>query len=84
MRHELMVRIENQEIKALAEWGAKDETPEDLISGIVEEVGEVAHAVNKKEGIERVLAEIVDAMVVLSRLYSKTEDNIWRKSQGGD
>lgn len=72
-----MVRIENQEVIAIAEWGRSDETPEDVICGIVEEVGEVARAINKKEGKERVMEEIVDAMVVLSRLYSKVDDGIW-------
>ena len=77
MKHTLIDKIIEQEKKAIEEWGAGDETPEDIMSGIAEEVGEVAHAINKKEGDERIKLEIVDAMVVLSRLYSKVDDGIW-------
>lgn len=77
MRHELMVEIENQEKVAIAEWGWSDKTPQHIISGIAEEFGEVARAINKDEGKTRIKEEIVDVMVVLSRLYSKIDEDGW-------
>lgn len=69
MNPELIASVIAREKKAIAKWGPADTTPQIMLNSVMEEVGEVAHAINKNEGKQRVLDEIVDSIGVLSRLY---------------
>lgn len=68
MRHELLDKVIDEEERGIAKWGATDKTPEILLSAALEELGEVAHAINHNEGKERVQQEIAEVMGILSRL----------------
>lgn len=61
--------IEEEEI-ALAKWGAKDRTSQDLLCASLEELGEVAHAINHNEDSGQILQEIIETIGILSRLYN--------------
>ena len=70
MISELVLRVCQEEEVALKKWGDHDRTPSDLLNAIMEEAGEVAHAINHNEGIEKTNQEIVETIGVLSRLYN--------------
>jgi len=60
--------IEEEE-RGKAKWGETDRTPEILLSALMEELGEVAHAINHDEGRDKVQQEIAEVIGLLSRLY---------------
>ena len=70
MNAELIGKVEWEEQIAIKKWGHVDRTPGDLLAALLEEAGEVAHAINHQEGIVRTSQEIVEAIGVLSRLYN--------------
>jgi len=66
---DLINLVQAEEKIALDQWGEFDTTPERLLNVVMEEVGEVAHAINHKEHLELIKQEIVESIGVLSRLY---------------
>lgn len=79
MRYALVIRVNTEQKKAVEKWGATDRSPDVLLNAAVEELGEVAHAINHNEGIEKVQEEIVHAIGVLARLYEMVEVLEWVK-----
>ena len=74
MNYNLIKRIDAEREIAIKKWGATDRTSEILLNAVTEEVGEVAHAINHKEGLEKTQQEIVEAIGVLVRLYEMVEE----------
>lgn len=70
MQRELVEKVEAEEQVAIRKWGDVDRNPSDLLCALLEEAGEVAHAINHGEGKEQVNQEIVEAIGILSRLYN--------------
>lgn len=62
-----MVNIERR--RGREKWGEVDTNPNILLNAAVEELGEVAHAINHQEGVGIVIQEIAETIGVLSRLY---------------
>jgi len=67
---ELYMKVCTEEDVAIKKWGHNDRTPSDLLCALVEEAGEVAHAINHNEGKDQLNQEIVEAIGILSRLYN--------------
>ncbi|MBA7506567.1 hypothetical protein ES706_05259 [subsurface metagenome] len=65
----LIKLVEVEETRGKAKWGAVDKDPAALLNAAVEELGEVAHAINHDEGPEKTIQEIAEVMGVLSRLF---------------
>ncbi|MBA7679686.1 hypothetical protein ES703_87988 [subsurface metagenome] len=76
MNYSLIKRIDAEREVAIKKWGDTDRTPEILLNAVTEEVGEVAHAINHKEGVSATQQEIVEAMSVLARLYEMVEQEL--------
>lgn len=55
--------------RGLAKWGHVDKLPPDLMIAIVEEIGEVAHAINHGEEDKVVRQEIAEVVGLLDRLW---------------
>ncbi len=70
MNIDLIKRVGEEEQVAIKKWGHVDRSPVDLLGALLEEAGEVAHAVNHNEGPAQVNQEIVEAIGILSRLYN--------------
>lgn len=70
MDERLMRMVIGEEERGIAKWGLVDISPELLLNAALEEIGEVAHAVNHSEGFEFVGQEIAEVIGVLSRLYN--------------
>jgi len=66
----LLYRVEVEEQVAIKKWGHVDKTPGDLLAALLEEAGEVAHAINHNEGEVQINQEIVETIGILSRLYN--------------
>ena len=73
MNYSLIKRIDAESEVAIKKWGNVDKTPDSLFFAAVEELGEVAHAINHNEGVAAVQQEIVEAMGILARLYEMIE-----------
>lgn len=73
MNYELIKRIDAEKKVAIEKWGDVDRSPELLLNAATEELGEVAHAINHKEGVAATQQEIVEAMGILARLYDMAE-----------
>lgn len=69
MKKELRKMVEAEERRGIAKWGEVDKEPSILLNAAVEELGEVAHAINHDEGPEKAIQEIAETMGILSRLY---------------
>lgn len=67
----LLRMVEVEESRGEAKWGEVDKDPTILLNAAIEELGEVAHAINHNEGVENASQEIAEAIGVLSRLYYK-------------
>lgn len=78
MKEELIFRVDAEIKRGEAKWGRIDTNPGILLNAATEELGEVAHAVNHKEGWEVVTQEIAEAMGVLSRLYDMYMTKLWK------
>jgi len=73
MNYGLIKRIDAEREVAIKKWGDTDRTPELLLNAAAEEMGEVAHAINHKEGVSAIQQEIVEAMSIFARLYEMVE-----------
>ncbi len=73
MNYGLIKRIDAERGVAIKKWGDVDKTPEILLNAATEELGEVAHAINHKEGVVAIQQEIVETMGILARLYDMVE-----------
>lgn len=76
MNYRLIKRIDAEKEVAVQKWGDTDRTPEILLNAATEELGEVAHAINHKEGVSVIQQEIVEAIGVLARLYEMVEQEL--------
>lgn len=76
MDYSLIKRIDAEREVAIKKWGDIDKTPGDLLNAATEELGEVAHAINHKEGVATTRQEIVETMGVLARLYDMVEQEL--------
>jgi len=76
LRRDLMHKVHVEEEVAIQKWGHVDRTPTDLLAALLEETGEVAHAINHDEGLEQTNQEITEAIGVLSRLYNMINGHI--------
>lgn len=76
MRQSLIKRIDVEKEVAIKKWGDTDKTPSLLLNAAEEELGEVAHAINHKEGVIATQQEIVELMGVLTRLYDMVEQEL--------
>ncbi|MBA7499335.1 hypothetical protein ES704_02075 [subsurface metagenome] len=74
MNYRLIKRLDAEREVAIKKWGATDRTSEILLNAVTEEVGEVAHAINHREGLDAIQQEIVEAIGVLIRLYEMVEE----------
>lgn len=69
----LLNQVEAEIERGSKKWGHVDQTPVDFISAATEELGEVAHAINHNEGIERAQQEIAEVIGILCRLWRLLE-----------
>jgi len=76
LRRDLIHKVADEEDVAIRKWGHVDRTPTDLLADLLEETGEVAHAINHDEGKEQVNQEIVEAIGILSRLYNMVNGEV--------
>ena len=74
MNEQLLKLIGIEEERGKRKWGHVDITPADFMIAIQEEIGEVAHAINHKEGKKVVQHEIAEVIALLSRLYKECEE----------
>lgn len=79
MNMDLLDEVNDEIIRAKRKWGEIDENAYELLNGVTEELLEVVHAVNHREGRTRVHEEIVHAIGVLVRL-----DEMVSKFQGSE
>ena len=73
MRYALIKKVKEEMARGIEKWGETDDSPDILLNAAVEELGEVAHAINHDEGIEVVQQEIAETIGVLARLYEMVE-----------
>lgn len=66
----LIKKVQEEEQIAIKKWGHVDRDPTDLLAALLEEAGEVAHAINHGEDLDQLNQEIVEAIGILSRLYN--------------
>lgn len=76
MNYGLIKRIDEERERGIQKWGDTDTTPEILLNAATEELGEVAHAINHKEGVSVIQQEVVETMGILSRLYEMVEQEL--------
>lgn len=70
MNISLIGKVNEEEQVAILKWGQYDTTPNHLLAALLEESGEIAHAINHNEGLGKVNQEIVETIGILSRLYN--------------
>ncbi len=68
MKMTLVDEVNDEIIRAKRKWGEIDENAYELLNGVTEELLEVVHAVNHREGSAKVHEEIIHAIGVLVRL----------------
>lgn len=66
---ELLEKVTLEELRGVQKWGDVDKHPTILLNAALEELGEVAHALNHNEGFCNTSQEIAETIGVLSRLY---------------
>lgn len=66
----LIRMVKQEEQVAIEKWGQYDKTPELLLAALLEESGEIAHAINHDEGLDKINQEIIETIGILSRLYN--------------
>lgn len=69
MREILLNKAIEEEERGREKWGSTDTSPEILLNAAIEELGEVAHAINHNERVNAIIQEIAETIGVLSRLY---------------
>ena len=77
MNQALIDSIAVEEERGIAKWGETDKDSTILLNAATEELGEVAHAINHKEGVMNIHQEIAETMGILSRLYDMVIDEDW-------
>lgn len=80
MRFELIKKVKQEMVRGVEKWGETDDSPDILLNAAVEELGEVAHAINHDEGIETIQQEIAETIGILARLYEMVE--VYTKVKG--
>ena len=70
----LIKRVREEEQVAIKKWGHVDRKPGDLLAALLEEAGEVAHAINHNEALDQVNQEIVETIGILSRIYNMVNE----------
>ena len=81
MKYKLVERVNAEEKVALAKWGEHDQSFDNLLSGALEELGEVAHTLNHNKGTESAQQEIVEVIGILSRLYDMVDSTLDSKEK---
>lgn len=76
MNYSLIKRIDEERERGIKKWGDTDRTPVILLNAAIEELGEVAHAINHNEGVPATQQEIAETMGVLARLYEMVEQDL--------
>lgn len=76
MNYELIKRIDEERERGIQKWGDTDRTPGVLLNAATEELGEVAHAINHNESMDRTQQEITEVMGILARLYEMVEQGL--------
>lgn len=65
-----LIKQVNLEIgRGTVKWGAVDKDPPALLNAAIEELGEVAHAINHAEREEVIQQEVAETIGILVRLY---------------
>lgn len=62
MNFQLIKQVDEQVARGIEKWGEIDNSPGVLLNAALEELGEVAHAINHTEGTRRTKQEIAEAM----------------------
>lgn len=73
VKPELIDRVENEVYRGTKKWGHVDINCSALLNAATEELGEVAHAINHNEGVDKIQQEVVETMGILTRLYEMAE-----------
>lgn len=76
MNYGLIKRVDAEREVAIKKWGDTDRTPDILLNAATEELGEIAHAINHKEGVSTIQQEIVETMSILARLYEMVDQEL--------
>ena len=76
MNYGLIKRIDAERERGIQKWGDTDRTLGILLNAAVEELGEVAHAINHDEAVAMIQQEIVETMGILTRLYEMVEQEL--------
>ena len=76
MEKVLIKMVEAEEKRGRAKWGAVDKDPISLLIAALEELGEVAHAINHIEGSEKITQEVAETIGILSRLFIMVNQRI--------
>lgn len=66
---DLLRMVSTERERGIRKWGAVDREPSILLNAAIEELGEIAHAINHDEGDDIILQEVAETIGVLSRLY---------------
>jgi len=66
---ELKDMIDKEVKRGLEKWGKVDTSPQVFLNAALEELGEVAHAINHNEGVGVIVQEIAETMGILTRLF---------------
>jgi NTP pyrophosphatase (non-canonical NTP hydrolase) len=74
MKQVLIDMVATEEKRGSEKWGDVDRTPGVLLNAALEELGEVAHAVNHNEGIMNAEQEIAETIGILSRLFNMLDN----------
>lgn len=77
----LIDKIEQEINQGIEKWGTVDTEPGILLNAATEELGELAHAINKNEGYERVKNEAIETIGILIRLYWMMETQVPRRTE---
>lgn len=70
-----LVSLVNREIsRGYEKWGEVDKTPNLYLNAVLEELGEVAHAINHDEGAHKAQQEIAETIGILVRLWDNLSE----------
>lgn len=75
---ELFQAVCKEEKIAIKKWGDIDTTPEILLNAALEELGEIAHAINHKEDVKKTNQEIVETIGILSRMWNMVNGKVMK------
>ena len=83
MHQRLLSKVLDEEERGKQEWGSADRTPTLLLNAALEELGEVAHAINHSEGKQAIQQEIAEVIGVMSRLFDMVDAEEQPRRAGG-